>query len=74
MKEYSTPHVIRVDIHPGIIYVLIVTDPDGGKSFYLIHEQYGNPIFMFKCYTENDAESVELAKTNALLYYPDCWE
>ena len=72
---YTAVHAIRVDIYPDQdIYCLIVTGADDVKSFYLINESCGDPVFMFACKTANDTESVEFATKNAVLYIPEEWE
>ena len=73
MVVYTTPHVIRVEIIPDKIHCLVVTGKDDVKSFYLIHESYGDPVYMFGCKTKNDTESAEIAISNAMDYIPDEW-
>ena len=72
MIVYTTPHTVRVEIGPNV-YCLIVTGASDLKSFYLINDTHGDPVFMFTCKTESDTESATLAKTNAILYIPDTW-
>jgi hypothetical protein len=74
MAEYSTPHTVRVEIKPGEIYCLIVSNPDNTKSFFMIHESIGDPVFMFSCKTESDIQSAEIARRYAIMYIPETWE
>lgn len=74
MTQYTTPHTIRVQIDPaGKIHALIVSEPDNTRSFYLVHRDIGEPVFMFGCAVSDDQEAAELAKSNAILYVPDNW-
>lgn len=73
MLVYTTPHAVRVEIIPGKIHCLIVTAAENVKSFYLIHESYGDPVYMFSCKTSSDMESAEMAIANAADYIPQQW-
>lgn len=72
MLVYTTPHTVRVEITEGI-YCLAVSGPDNMKSFFLIHDRYGDPVFMFACATGSDTETAQLAYTNAESYIPAAW-
>lgn len=72
MLVYTTPHTVRVEIENNI-HVLIVTGANDYKSFYLIHEEYGDPVFMFACKTESDSDSADIAIANAPDYIPEEW-
>ncbi len=74
MLVYTTPHAVRVEIIPGKIHCLIITGADNVKSFYLINESYGDPVFMFSCKTNSDIESAEIAMANAADYMPHDWQ
>ena len=65
MLAYSTPHTVRVEIIPGSVYCLIVSDPDNTRSFYLINQHRGDPVHMFSCTVGDDLEAVEMAASNA---------
>lgn len=73
MLVYTTLHAVRVEIVPGKIHCLIVTGANDHKSFYLIHELYGDPVYMFSCKTNDDTESAEMAIANAPDYIPQQW-
>ena len=73
MLIYTTPHTIRVEI-TSEIHCLIVTGANDYKSFYLIHDKYGDPVFMFSCKTDSDSDSAEMATANAADYIPDDWQ
>lgn len=72
MLVYTTPHTVRVEITNNI-HCLIVTGANNLKSFYLINDDYGDPIFMFTCETSSDTESAQMAKANANHYIPLKW-
>ncbi len=72
MLVYTTPHTVRVEIATNI-HCLIVTGANDYKSFYLINENCGDPVFMFACKTDNDTNSAEIAIANAADYIPDEW-
>lgn len=74
MLIYSTPHAVRVEIIPGKIHCLIVTGAKNVKSFYLINETQGDPVFMFACETSSDVASAAMAVANAEIYMPDDWK
>ena len=74
MLVYTTPHAVRVEIIPGQIHCLAVTGKDNVKSFYLVNESYGNPVFMFGCKTDSDTETAEMAIANAADYIPPEWK
>ena len=73
MLVYTTPHTVRVEIIPGKIHCLIVTGTENVKSFYLINELCGDPVYMFSCTTNSDTESAEMAIANAADYMPQQW-
>ena len=73
MLPYTTPHTVRVDLIKNELYALIVTGINGVKSFFLVNESTGDPVFMFACKTDNDRESVELVIANAAQYIPEQW-
>lgn len=74
MTQYTTPHTIRVEIDPaGKIHALIVSEPDNTRSFYLVHQDIGDPVFMFGCAVSDDQEAAALAYYNAPDYIPDNW-
>ena len=72
MLAYTTPHTVRVEIKNGI-HCLIVTGANDYKSFYLINEHYGKPVFMFACKTDCDSDSAAIATANAKSYMPRNW-
>ena len=73
MLVYTTPHTVRIEIEKNI-HCLIVTGADDNKSFYLINEDYGDPVFMFACKTSSDSESAAMAINNAHDYIPEEWQ
>lgn len=79
MLEISNPYALRIEIDPGRIYALVVSEsspvpgPDV-KSFYLINTEYGDPVFMFSCETESDEISFDLVRLNYIVYIPEEWE
>ena len=72
MLVYTTPHTVRVEIKKSI-HCLIVTGTNNYKQFYLVNDEYGDPVFMFACKTENDTESAAMAIANAESYIPEDW-
>ena len=74
MIIYTTPHTIRVEIIPEKIHCLVVTGANDVRSFYLIHEEYGDPVFMFACKAVNDADAAAMAAANAADYIPNDWK
>lgn len=73
MIIYTTPHAVRVEIIPDQVHCIILTGKNNAKSFYLINENVGDPVFMFACETGSDAESAEIAIANAADYMPPEW-
>ena len=74
MLRYTTPHTIRVDIIQGLIHCLIVSENDNYRSFYLINDTMGDPVYMFSCAAIDDNHAVMLALGNAEDYIPAQWE
>ena len=72
MLVYTTPHAVRVEIKKDI-HCLIVTGTNDYKSFYLINDKYGDPVFMFACKTDSDTDSAAIAIANAKSYIPEDW-
>ena len=73
MIIYTTPHAIRVEIINNV-HCLVVTGKDSIRSFYLVNETYGDPVFMFACKAENDADAAAMAAANAADYIPNDWK
>ena len=72
MLVYTTPHALRVEVSENI-HCLIVTGKNEIRSFYLINENYGDPVFMFGCKTDSDTAAAEMAIANAADYIPTEW-
>ena len=72
MLVYTTPHTVRVEIAKNI-HCLIVTGANDYRSFYLINENYGDPVFMYACKTESDTDAAEMAIATAADYIPGEW-
>ena len=73
MYSFSEIYAIRVECEPGI-YCLIVSNDDETRDFYLINENYGDPVFMFGCKAEDDTHAAEIAYSNYDVYIPEEWE
>ena len=72
MLVYTTPHALRVEVNENI-HCLIITGKDEIRSFYLVNENYGDPVYMFGCKTDSDADAAEIAIANAIDYIPSEW-
>jgi hypothetical protein len=74
MTNFTTPRALRIETDFDEIYVLIVEDRNPvNKSFFLVHEEYGNPEFMFTMEINSDTEAAEIAAENWADYLPDDW-
>lgn len=73
MIVYTTPHTIRVEIIPDKVHCIVITGKENVKSFYLINEKYGDPVFMFACKTDSDTDAAAMAAANAADYMPPEW-